>query len=155
MVLEEIGMRKSTLWALLAGLCLFGMTTVASAQDIPTATVTVQNNSSFAIFHWMMSPVSQNLWGPDQLGTAVVSTGGTFQLVDVPCDLYDVKLIDEDGDECVLGGVAVCDDDFIMEITDENLIGCQVATQEAAEGTEPAEVPAPEEETTEEAPEAQ
>ena len=119
-------MLKSFRWSMLSAVLVLGVSAVAFAQE--TATVTVQNNSSFAIAMWHMSPVDQNAWGPDQLGAEVIAAGGSFQLTDVPCDLYDVKLIDEDGDECVVAGVAICDEDAVWELTDEALIGCQVGT---------------------------
>ena len=47
-----------------------------------------------------------------------------------PCDDYDVKLVDEDGDSCVVGGVTLCADSDAWVITDEDLLACQVVTEE-------------------------
>ena len=40
------------------------------------------------------------------------------------------RLVDEDGDACVVGGVTLCADADAWEITDEDLLACQVDTDE-------------------------
>jgi hypothetical protein len=108
-----------------AGL-LFCVSASASKFD---SDVTIVNESAWSIVNLYMSAVDENEWGPDQLGEQVVNTGESFKLRGVPCDSYDVKLIDEDGDECVVGGVDVCADDATWTITDDDLLECQAATE--------------------------
>ena len=90
--------------------------------------VEISNKSQWSIHHLYLSSVDTNEWGPDQLGDEVIeSGGGKFTLTDVPCDAYDVKLVDEDGDECVVNAVPLCVDDNRWVITDEPLLACQNA----------------------------
>jgi len=98
----------------------------ASAYD---SAVTIQNKSLWAIHQLYLSATDVEEWGPDQLGEHVINTGDSFKLNGIPCDDYDVKLVDEDGDECVVGGVTLCADDDAWVITDEDLLACQVATE--------------------------
>jgi hypothetical protein len=94
------------------------------------ARVTVVNESLWAIHELYLSSTDDTEWGPDQLGpTTVIGTGERYMINRIPCDTYDVKLIDEDGDECVVGGVALCADSDTWVITDEDLLACQVATE--------------------------
>jgi hypothetical protein len=114
----------------LAGLSACGGGEVVVEEDEYTtgdesSTITVANNSSYAIYRFFMSSVSTNEWGPDQLGADVLQVGGTFTLTGVPCDSYDVRLVDEDEDECVITNVSVCAEDAGWNITDEDLLVCQ------------------------------
>ena len=54
-----------------------------------------------------------------------IKTGGSFKLNNIPCDSYDVKLIDEDGDQCVVGGVDLCAQSDHWVITSDELVACQ------------------------------
>lgn len=102
----------------------------AVAQDELASTVTIVNDSDWAIHYLYLSPTSDNEWGPDQLGDEVIApNGGTFELHSIPCDTYDVKLVDEDGDECVVGAVDLCLDDDVWHITSAKLLACQSETE--------------------------
>lgn len=110
--------------ACLAGalmLCMFaGDASAAKKSD-----VTVNNESEWAINHFYLSPIDEEEWGPDQLGDEVIGSGESFTLTNVPCDSYDVKLIDEDGDECVVSEVDICGSDDEWVITDDDLLECE------------------------------
>jgi hypothetical protein len=93
------------------------------------ADVELTNRSDWAIHHLYLSSVDEESWGPDQLGDEVLGTGDTFTLTAVPCDAYDVKLVDEDGDECVIGEVDVCGRDEAWVITSKDLLACQEASE--------------------------
>lgn len=95
------------------------------------ATVVINNGSSWALHHLYISSVDTQEWGPDQLGDAVIANGQEFTLNNVPCDAYDVKVVDEDGDECVINAVALCVDSDKWTVTDDDLLGCQAATKES------------------------
>jgi hypothetical protein len=71
-----------------------------------------------------MSATSENTWGPDQLGEHTIPAGESFTLNGIPCGDYDVKLVDEDGDECELRGVHLCSDSA-LNITNEALLSCE------------------------------
>lgn len=91
--------------------------------------VTIKNNSSWDIHQLYLSSTEDESWGPDQLGEQVIGGGESFKLHGIPCDDYDVKLVDEDGDECVVGGVSLCADSDAWAIDDDDLLSCQAATE--------------------------
>lgn len=122
-------MTKSSIGTLLAVLTLaasFGSTAHAGKK----ASVTVVNDSDWAIHEFYVSSGEDDEWGPDQLKDQVIKSGGSFQLVDIPCDTYDVRLVDEDGDECVVEDVDICGTKETWEITSKDLARCQAATEE-------------------------
>jgi hypothetical protein len=94
------------------------------------ATVKVVNKSDWQIDHFFLSSVEEEEWGEDQLGEDVIGPGETFELRSIPCDTYDVMLIDEDGDECVVEAVDICGGRESWVITNKILLGCQEATGE-------------------------
>lgn len=115
----------SRMSALLALSLLVAAPTFAADTD---AEVKIINNSSWSIFNLYISSVDTEEWGPDQLGeAAIASGGGSFTLNAIPCDAYDIKLVDEDGDECVVSAVALCADKDAWVIEDEALLACQNA----------------------------
>ncbi|HRC85221.1 MAG TPA: hypothetical protein PK413_06415 [Thermoanaerobaculia bacterium] len=101
----------------------------SSAAWAKNASVKIVNESDWEIHHFYLSSTDEEQWGPDQLGEAVISSGESFTLTDIPCDTYDVKLIDEDGDECVVSNVDICAGKEKWTITNKILLGCQDASQ--------------------------
>ncbi len=95
----------------------------ASAED--TATVRILNKSKWDIHHFFMSPTDTEEWGPDQLGEHVLESGSSFTLTDIDCDLWDIKVVDEDGDECEIRTVALCEENAVWKITDDELLSCE------------------------------
>lgn len=91
--------------------------------------VTIQNDSSWDIHEMYLSSTEDEKWGADQLGEQVIGGDESFKLHGIPCDDYDVKLVDEDGDECVVEGVSLCADSDAWVIDDEDLLTCQVLTE--------------------------
>ncbi len=98
----------------------------AAALFASRATVNVVNDSDWDIYHFLLTPADEDDWGEDQLGDEIIeANGGRFQLHDVPCDTYDVMLVDEDGDECVVPEVDICKNSQKWVITNEELLDCQ------------------------------
>lgn len=116
---------KKTILTLMLGLATVGM---AAAQT--TSTVWLQNDSSWTITQMYLSAVDVEEWGPDQLGEKTIAPGAAYTLHDVPCDVYDVRLVDEDGDVCIVGGAKLCGSDSAWTIGDEDLLDCQAKTEE-------------------------
>lgn len=107
----------------IAVLAIIAVTPFAAfGQD---AVITIVNRSSWDIHHLYLSPVDVDEWGPDQLGEHVIESGGKFQLYGIECDVYDIMIVDEDGDECVLEVVELCDEEAKWVITNDELLGCQ------------------------------
>ena len=108
----------------------------ASATQAATSTggdtssdITFRNRSNWAILNIYMSPVSQATWGPDQLGAHILHTGESYTLHNVPCNSYDLKLVDEDHDECILNNVNVCSEESGWNIDNDDLLSCQAFTR--------------------------
>ncbi|HVT03146.1 MAG TPA: hypothetical protein VHL58_07175 [Thermoanaerobaculia bacterium] len=89
------------------------------------ATIEIQNLSKYDIHHLYLSPSDQTEWGPDQLGKDVMEPKGSITLTDIDCDKYDIKVVDEDGDECVIEDEVLCKGDKVWEITNEELLSCE------------------------------
>ncbi len=102
---------------------------VAMAGEYDAA-VSIKNRSSWDIHELYLSSVDDNDWGPDQLGEEVIAGGESFKLHGIPCDAYDVRLVDEDGDVCVVNAVALCVDQDAWVINDDDLLACQEETTE-------------------------
>ena len=111
-------------FALLGAACAlaFALPSVAAAKN---ATVTVANQSEWEIHEFYLAPSETDKWGPDQLSENVIGKGENFKLTDIPCDTYDVKLVDEDGDECVVEAVDICGGKGTWTITSKELVQCQ------------------------------
>lgn len=114
-------MTKHHALALVLSLCACSTVALADSK------ITLKNDSHWAIHELYFSAANQNEWGPDQFGKHTISTGQTFTLTGIPCDKYDVKLVDEDGDACVVEDVAVCSSDT-WAISDQDLLHCQSKT---------------------------
>ena len=94
-----------------------------------SSSVTFRNRSNWAILNIYMSPVSQATWGPDQLGAHILRTGENYTLNNVPCNSYDLKLVDEDHDECILNNVNICNEESGWTIDNDDLLSCQAFTR--------------------------
>lgn len=90
------------------------------------AQLTVVNDSKFDIHHLYVSPAAEKNWGPDQLGKKTIESKGRFTVRDIPAGSYDIKIVDEDDDECVLKALDLKVDqtwtitDQILETCDED-----------------------------------
>jgi hypothetical protein len=87
--------------------------------------VKIINGSSWDVHHLFLSPVSDEAWGADQLRDNIIQSGEAFTITGIPCDSYDVKVVDEDGDECVIEEVDLCNADKYWKITDDDLLECE------------------------------
>ena len=110
-------MKKTILVVLLAALAL-----PAFAKK---ATVKVINQSKWEIHHLYISPATEDDWGPDQLEDEILGKGDSITITDIPCDEYDVKVVDEDGDECIIEAADLCRDNSYWKITDKDLLECE------------------------------
>lgn len=117
-----------------AVLFVAGVLTVVSAvgfaapAEAQKSNVTVKNSSDWEIHEFYLSSSEEAEWGPDQLGEDVIGTGESFTLRAIPCDTYDVMLVDEDGDECIVEEVELCGSKETWTITNKILLGCQAGS---------------------------
>lgn len=110
--------------AALAAFALMCSLTPGSEAAGKTATVTIHNKSEWKLDHLYLSPADESEWGPDQLGEKVIKSGEKFTLTGIPCNSWDIKVVDEDGDECVIEAVDLCKDDSQWTITNKELVSC-------------------------------
>lgn len=111
---------KSTLLTLL----LLLLPVSASALSL-----TIDNQSEWDIHELYFSPAHESDWGPDQLGDDVIESGESFVLTKIAKGEYDVRIVDEDGDSCVVSDVDFASSES-FQLTDKLLLGCQAATEE-------------------------
>ena len=81
-------------------------------------TITVYNESSYDIYALYITPEDVFDWGPNVLGSQPLLAGGDSITVEVSCDVYDIKVVDDTGVECELYGVDVCfgeDDGWVID----------------------------------------
>ncbi|HJX28672.1 MAG TPA: hypothetical protein VJ885_12215 [Thermoanaerobaculia bacterium] len=118
---------KKSLVTFVGGLCIAALLVPVAAQA--ASSVTIKNKSDWSIEQFFLAPVETEEWGPDQLGEEVIGTGDTFTLTGVPCDSYDVRLVDETGDVCIVTEVDICADGGWV-ISSDDLIDCAEATDQ-------------------------
>lgn len=112
---------------LLAAVAVLAASTVSASDN--DSKVVLTNKSAWAIHELYFSPTTAREWGQDQLGDKTIENGDTFTLNGVPCGAYDVRVVDEDGDECILEDVGLCAVKDTWVITDKDLLGCQAASK--------------------------
>ena len=105
-------------FALAAAACSGSTTTTINAP----ATLTVRDDSSFALIELRVAPVDQVDWGPNLLPSELLP-GDTVQ-VDLACDTYDVLVTDEAGRMCTLGNLDMCFSDNVWVVDDQTLANC-------------------------------
>lgn len=112
-----------------AAAVLFGLAALAlpvpSKAEPQRAEFMINNKSSFDIYHMFLSPEDKDTWGPDQLGEKVIHSGESFTLNDIPCGEYDIKIVDEDGDACIVEGIVMCKDHTHWDLTNSELARCE------------------------------
>ena len=107
-------------------LCAFAaIPLLASSAQPSQAEFMIENKSDWDIHHLYLSPTDDNRWGSDQLGDHVLKSGTSFTLHSIPCDDYDIKVVDDDGDECVIQGITMCKDHTHWTLTNKELLKCE------------------------------
>jgi hypothetical protein len=100
-------------------------TGTSSGGTDTSSSIRFTNSSAWVIRELYLSPVSQSQWGADQLGAHVIRTGESFSLTNIPCGNYDLKLVDEDGDQCEVRDTNICAENSGVDISSQDLIHCQ------------------------------
>jgi hypothetical protein len=99
-------------------------TTPVAAHEWWHGSITVANDSNYDINHLFLTPSHEVHWGPDQLGQEVLASHHEMTLVGLECEAYDLKLIDHEGDECVVHDIDLCLQDAHWHLTDHELSTC-------------------------------
>jgi hypothetical protein len=88
------------------------------------STLTINNDSSYALIGIYLSPTTSVSWGNDLLGNEVLVPGEVFEVSGIECDTYDIRVVDEDNDECILDSVDLCLDNAVWHIDNAELGSC-------------------------------
>lgn len=89
------------------------------------ANARVMNFSKWEIHHIYLSETQADNWGIDRLRGRVLVNGDTITISNLACDTYDMKIVDQDGDECVIEEVELCNGTTTWRITDKDLLECE------------------------------
>ena len=95
-----------------------------SSEDDLTSTLTIENDSSFTFVEINLAPIDSPTFGADLLGTDVLDPGDVLEISGIDCDIYDIRITDEDGDQCILDTVDLCLDNAVWRIDDAELAIC-------------------------------
>lgn len=86
---------------------------------------TVNNTSSFALYEVHFSPSYTTSWPSDSLGRRqVIASGASLTFTDLRPGEYDVKLVDEDGDACIIWNQKIFQN-MSLRVTDSWLLSCE------------------------------
>lgn len=116
-------MKKWILTPVIALLVTLSSACVIVTEDPPDASLTIVNESSYAIYELYVSEVERSDYGRNLLGAGPLLPGEEI-LIDVYCDYYDVLLIDQDGYECELLALDLCYQDTVWVIDNAELASC-------------------------------
>jgi len=87
--------------------------------DDGDSTLLVINQSDFAIEEIHIVPIDSSGWGPDLTGGDILLPEEEMLLSDIPCDFYDVLMVDETGLECQVLDIDLCFDDATWVIDND------------------------------------
>jgi hypothetical protein len=102
---------------LLLAVLLFGLSAVATATDYY---VEVTNRTGYTILYMYVSPAKTTSWEEDVLGNNVLPTGETFRvnLTGYTSPIFDIQLVDTDGDKYTFWNVDVSQRDIVVTLSD-------------------------------------
>jgi hypothetical protein len=85
---------------------MLGLAALSLAATAWAAKLTVHNvSSNYDIHHLYVSHYTDRNWGPDQLGDDIVEPGETFTLTGIQPGTYDIKIVDDESNECIIEDV--------------------------------------------------
>lgn len=93
------------------------MSSSATAADYY---VDITNNTGFTIYYAYVSPGKSKSWEEDVLGSEVLASGETYRITlkGYSSSIFDIKLVDEDGDSYTFWGVDVARQDITVTLAD-------------------------------------
>ncbi len=98
--------------------------TESQAGEPGTVAYNIVNNSTTTIRELYMRAPGTADWGPDRLGPRTIGAGQTFAVRNLAPGAYELKLVEQDSDECVYRSVTV-DGDSRLTVTNETIVRCQ------------------------------
>ncbi len=96
------------------------MLTLSSVQAQQDYFVDITNQTGFTIFYAYVSPADAKDWEEDVLGSEVLMSGDTkrVNLYNYFSPIFDIRLVDEDGDTYTFWNVDVSLRDVIVTLAD-------------------------------------
>jgi hypothetical protein len=100
-----------------AGLVLLGASAAAVAADYY---VDITNHTGYTIMYMYVSPAKSDSWEEDVLGDDVLPDGKTQRvtLTGYKSSIFDIRLVDEDGDKYTFWNVDVSEEDITVTLDD-------------------------------------
>jgi hypothetical protein len=101
----------------LIALALIGMSAIATAADFY---VDITNRTGYTIRYMYVSPAKSDSWEEDVLGDDVLLSGKTqrVNLRGYKGSVFDIKLVDEDGDSYTFWNIDVSEQDLVVTLDD-------------------------------------
>src|SRR5262245_21434220 len=101
----------------LIALALIGMSAIATAADFY---VDITNRTGYTIRYMYVSPAKSESWEEDVLGDDVLMNGKTqrVNLRGYKSSVFDIKLVDEDGDSYTFWNIDVAEQDIVVTLDD-------------------------------------
>ena len=90
------------------------------------STLTIDNQSSYAIHEVYLAEISEPNWGPELLRSSVLYPGELLEIRNVNCGTYDALVYDELGASCELSNIDLCFDDARWVIDNALLSTCTI-----------------------------
>jgi hypothetical protein len=116
-------LRASTL----ASVALLLLMAPASAFDL-----VVVNQADFSVIHKLyLAPAKSNQWSENKLQNQTVAKNGRFIVRDVPAGVYDLKVVDDDDDSCVVPEINI-DQNKEWKLTDKVMLQCVFKSKEGS-----------------------
>lgn len=102
---------------LVGAVLLLGVTTAALAADYY---VDITNRTGYTIMYMYVSPAKSDSWEEDVLGEEVLPEGETRRvtLTGYRSPIFDIRLVDSDGDKYTFWNVDVSERDIVVTLGD-------------------------------------
>ena len=88
------------------------------------SSLTIVNDSDYAIVEINLTPTDSVTWGRNLLGSDWLYPDEEITIDFIDCDYYDVRLVDDTYAECIIEDVDFCFDDDVWVITNTFLDNC-------------------------------
>lgn len=86
--------------------------------------LTIKNQSRYDIYELYISSTETGVWGDDLLGDNILRSGSSHTIRKIVTGEYDVKMVDEDGDKCILHGTQITKD-TAWDVSSDWLLRCE------------------------------
>lgn len=115
--------RRSLIILCVALITLASLPWLSRARSVTTS-VNIVNNASRTVRNVYLSHANADDWSANQLGSATIGSGQSFNLSNIACDAQQIKVIGEDQDGCFLTTVISCGENSTWTITDDTARDC-------------------------------